>query len=237
MQERELHKYWYQRRCLFHRFDDGVALDRDGWFSVTPEAIAAQQAARCMAAAALISGGASAAAGPASAQSPSPLRAVVVDAFAGVGGNAIQFALAGAMVIAVEMDAGRLQMIAHNAGVYGVADRVLPVRGDFLALAPRLRADVLFLSPPWGGPGYLASAEYDVAASLLPVGLDALLAAARSVAPAVAAFLPRNSGLQGVLACGVAAGVPLAAVERNLLDGRLKAITAYFGEPFKAVFA
>jgi hypothetical protein len=33
-------KYWAQRRRLFSRFDEGIELDRDGWFSVTPEAIA-----------------------------------------------------------------------------------------------------------------------------------------------------------------------------------------------------
>jgi hypothetical protein len=33
-------KYWCQRRRLFSRFDMGVQLDSEGWFSVTPEIIA-----------------------------------------------------------------------------------------------------------------------------------------------------------------------------------------------------
>lgn len=33
-------KYWAQRRRLFSRFDQGVQLDGEGWFSVTPEIIA-----------------------------------------------------------------------------------------------------------------------------------------------------------------------------------------------------
>jgi RNA cap guanine-N2 methyltransferase len=37
---RNLWKYWMQRYTLFARFDDGVLLDVEGWFSVTPEAIA-----------------------------------------------------------------------------------------------------------------------------------------------------------------------------------------------------
>lgn len=37
---RKLWKYWMQRYTLFARFDDGVLLDEEGWFSVTPEAIA-----------------------------------------------------------------------------------------------------------------------------------------------------------------------------------------------------
>ncbi len=33
-------KYWAQRRRLFSRFDQGIVLDAEGWYSVTPEIIA-----------------------------------------------------------------------------------------------------------------------------------------------------------------------------------------------------
>lgn len=39
-------KYWCQRRRLFSRFDMGVQLDSEGWFSVTPEVIADHVAER-----------------------------------------------------------------------------------------------------------------------------------------------------------------------------------------------
>lgn len=61
-------KYWLQRYDLFSRYDVGIKLDEEGWFSVTPEEVAIHQASRC-------------------AGAP-----VVIDGFAGVGGNAIQFA-------------------------------------------------------------------------------------------------------------------------------------------------
>jgi trimethylguanosine synthase len=64
----KLTKYWIQRYSLFSRFDEGVKLDEEGWFSVTPEIIAKHQASRCS-------------------------HGLVIDAFTGVGGNAIQFAL------------------------------------------------------------------------------------------------------------------------------------------------
>nr|XP_005563393.1 PREDICTED: trimethylguanosine synthase isoform X4 [Macaca fascicularis] len=70
----ELAKYWAQRYRLFSRFDDGIKLDREGWFSVTPEKIAEHIAGRV---------------------SQSFKCDVVVDAFCGVGGNTIQFALTG----------------------------------------------------------------------------------------------------------------------------------------------
>ena len=39
-------KYWAQRRRLFSRYDEGILLDRESWYSVTPEAIAAHTARR-----------------------------------------------------------------------------------------------------------------------------------------------------------------------------------------------
>ncbi|KAK1302008.1 hypothetical protein QJS10_CPB12g01690 [Acorus calamus] len=60
-------KYWCQRYSLFSRFDDGVKMDEEGWFSVTPESIARHHASRCG-------------------------SGTVIDCFSGVGGNAIQFA-------------------------------------------------------------------------------------------------------------------------------------------------
>lgn len=61
-------KYWAQRRSLFSLYDRGVRMDAEGWYSATPEPIAAAQAARA------------------------PPGSLVLDAFAGVGGNSIQFA-------------------------------------------------------------------------------------------------------------------------------------------------
>jgi trimethylguanosine synthase len=39
-------KYWSQRRRLFSKFDYGIQLDSEGWYSVTPEIIADHVAAR-----------------------------------------------------------------------------------------------------------------------------------------------------------------------------------------------
>lgn len=39
-----LAKYWMQRYSLFSRYDDGIAMDDEAWFSVTPEIIAWHQA-------------------------------------------------------------------------------------------------------------------------------------------------------------------------------------------------
>ncbi|KAM7378666.1 hypothetical protein PAMP_004275 [Pampus punctatissimus] len=145
-----LAKYWAQRYRLFSRFDEGIRLDREGWFSVTPERIAEHIALRVD-----------------HSFSDSQL---VIDAFCGVGGNSIQFALTGKRVLAVDIDPVRLDLARHNAAVYGVADRIDFLQGDFLQLAPCLRGDVVFLSPPWGGPDYLTAEVFDIKTMMQPDG-------------------------------------------------------------------
>jgi predicted RNA methylase len=74
----------------------------------------------------------------------------VLDLCAGAGGNAIAFARAGLHVVAVERDAARLAMLAHNARVCGVDAQIDRVCGDAIEAARTGDADVLFIDPPWG---------------------------------------------------------------------------------------
>lgn len=62
-----LRKYYNQRYTLFSRWDRGIQFDEEGLYSVTPEALALHTAVRCSC-------------------------DVVIDAFAGLGGNTIQLA-------------------------------------------------------------------------------------------------------------------------------------------------
>ncbi|KAH3698318.1 hypothetical protein DPMN_085837 [Dreissena polymorpha] len=66
------------------------------------------------------------------------------------------------IVIAVDIDPHKIALARHNAAVYGVEDRIEFIVGDFLKVGPTLRADVVFLSPPWGGPQYLAADIFDL---------------------------------------------------------------------------
>lgn len=65
-------------------------------------------------------------------------------------------------VIAIDIDPCKLEYAQHNASIYGVADRIEFICGDFMKLADKLVGDVVFLSPPWGGPEYLNAATYDI---------------------------------------------------------------------------
>ncbi|KAK3029447.1 hypothetical protein RJ639_037732 [Escallonia herrerae] len=162
-----VNKYWCQRYLLFSKFDDGIIMDEEGWFSVTPEPIAKHHASR--------SGG-----------------GVIVDCFTGVGGNAIQFAQRSKHVIAIDIDSNKIDYAIHNASIYGVDDRVEFIRGDCFLLAPKLKADTVFLSPPWGGPDYAKVNTFDIKTMLKPHDGLFLFHLAKRIASRIIMFLPRN---------------------------------------------
>lgn len=85
-------------------------------------------------------------------------KTVLVDAFAGAGGNTIAFALSGRWdrIFAIEKDPQVLQCAKHNAKLYGVEKKIWWIEGDcFDVLKQRLKSigkdAVIFASPPWGG--------------------------------------------------------------------------------------
>ncbi|KAM8701938.1 hypothetical protein ACLKA7_007975 [Drosophila subpalustris] len=204
MQNSTMLKYWFKRFSLFSRFDRGILLDHESWFSVTPEKIAKQTALRLA-------------------------SDVVVDAFCGCGGNAIQFANTCGRVIAIDIDANKLAMAKHNAAIYGVAHKIEFIHADFMQFAnsTRLRPNVVFLSPPWGGPGYQKQATFDIEQHLLPLGATQLMQHARRLSDNVGVFLPRSSNIKQVVALSHVG--EQCEVEHNYLDTRLVAITAYYG--------
>ncbi|KAL6532403.1 hypothetical protein OROGR_014373 [Orobanche gracilis] len=264
-------KYWCQRYDLFSKYDEGIRMDEEGWFSVTPEEIAASQAKRCAGA------------------------GVVIDAFTGVGGNAIQFALVCYHVIAIDIDPKKVALAYHNAKIYGVEDKIEFVVGDFFKLAPSLKkmvmyspqlftrvqdlldrntglivlefttststksialkhiipeldrhfgddvifirlsagkfkGDVVFLSPPWGGPSYKAKDSYTLDL-LKPEDGHSLFQVAQSITENIIMFLPRNIDLLQASELSWLSSPPLdTEVEENFVRGYSKGITIYFGD-------
>jgi trimethylguanosine synthase len=130
--------YWERRYELFAQFDDGIQMDLESLYSVTPETIAMQQAS-------LIQGNA------------------VLDLFCGVGGNSIAFARSGKSVIAVESNTQRIAMAKHNARIYNVESQITFINQtaeQFLCSFDFSSIDVLFLDPPWGGPLYTTKRQF-----------------------------------------------------------------------------
>jgi trimethylguanosine synthase len=186
----ELNKYWAQRKRLFSRFDEGIQMDKEGWYSVTPESIANHLASRVV-----------------HMHKDSKDGLVVLDAFAGCGGNVIAFALRPevSLVVCADTDISKLRIVSNNARVYGIhkkkilllhcdACTVLEAYKDGIRVQPDAsstesktsgpsdyegykvggleslpdRIDTIFLSPPWGGMDYEQSGKqhFDIATSI-----------------------------------------------------------------------
>jgi trimethylguanosine synthase len=195
-------KYYYNRYSLFSRFDEGIRIDTEGWYSVTPEKIAEWIAVRMP-------------------------HSTIVDAFCGVGGNAIQFALHGKSVIAIDLDPVRLECAKNNAEVYGVGDKITFILGDFFQIASTIQADAIFLSPPWGGPEYLGLDTFDLD-NHMPFSGTLLFETARKISENICYFLPRNIGVEKLSL--LLRDQQICEVERMWLNDREKCVNVYFGD-------
>ncbi|KAL3284722.1 hypothetical protein HHI36_018867 [Cryptolaemus montrouzieri] len=202
----KLKKYWMRRFSLFSRFDEGVKLDKESWYSVTPEIVAKHTAQRCK-------------------------TDVIIDAFCGAGGNTIQFALTCKKVIAVDIDPIKIELARNNAKVYGVVDKIEFIVGDFMTLASNLKADVVFMSPPWGGPSYSNRLVYDLEKMLQPSPFSKLMEAANTISKNVAVFLPKNSNTFDAVKQAGENG--LIEIEQNFVSRNLIAITVYYNDLIK----
>ncbi|VDN04599.1 unnamed protein product [Thelazia callipaeda] len=304
--DKDMPKYYSQRFRLFSRLNEGILMDRgqffffihflhlndlkkiaEGWYSVTPEVIAAHIADRVVIMKDII----------------------VLDGFAGVGGNCIQFALKGAYVIALDMDHVRLRCAKRNAEIYGVADRIDFICTDFFNfckfhshtlrrsklnmgkkrtnMTPSTRCDksklwrnknktvgncklveenakdklevvdlmtndmttsreanehdgydsgiialnvpvidAILLSPPWGGPSYLKSKVFSLN-DMEPKG-DTTFRVARDLSHNIAYYLPRQTNTKELITLSKKTG-GIVEIEQAVVNKKVKAITAYFG--------
>lgn len=123
-------------------------------------------------------------------------------------------------------------MAKYNAHIYGVADRIEFIVGDFFDVAPTLKnfAEVVFLSPPWGGPEYADVDVFDLE-TMIPVNGKRIFEVANSITPNVAYFLPKNVNVEQVMALGGPGSK--VEMEQNILNSRIKTVTAYFGDLIK----
>ncbi|KAJ8908663.1 hypothetical protein NDN08_005368 [Rhodosorus marinus] len=211
----DLEKYYWQRYRLFSRYDEGVLLDNESWFSVTPEKIAWHIAERFTC-------------------------DVVVDAFAGAGGNTIQFARTCKHVVAIENNEKRLQLAMHNASIYQVENSVEFVLGDAFEMMQALAgiADAVFLSPPWGGPRYADEKLFDLSA-MKPYSALFVVSRALELTPNVAILLPKTTTQKQILRflkLNCSNAPDSCEVEYNYLGSRLKTITVYFGNLARDTF-
>lgn len=206
-QRKPKQKYFKQRYDLLSKIEQCHIPDDVSWYSVTPERIAKVIAEKA--------------------------QGLVIDLFCGIGGNSIQFALRGCLVLGIDNNHVRIRAAKHNAAVYGARSADF-VRGDSLAMLRSLRADVIFLSPPWGGPNYSAKKQFCVKKHIRVGGLDGVQLARRAldVCPNLIYYLPRTIDIDSLHKLLSECGQSRCLLESNYIDGKLKAKTLYIGPLF-----
>lgn len=220
-----LQRYDAQRYTLFSRFDEGIQLDEEMWYSVTPEPIAHVQALRV-------------------ACRTSGSGGVLIDGFCGVGGNSIQLGLHASpacslFILGIDTSPQRLRTAKQHADIYGVGGRLDFVIADFRSASRLLRPSMVsgvFVSPPWADEGNVPSDHGDFTVRRLAQGLDgaAVMKTALALSRDVALFLPRATLRREVRALAVLARSDVAVQEHvRTVNGytarHATAITCYFG--------
>ena len=182
---------------------------------------------------------------------------VIIDCFAGAGGNAIAFALSGRWdrIFAIEKDPAVLACAKHNATIYGVEKRIFWIQGDcFKEIKSRFKNAemakdaVIFASPPWGGKQsepfdqYDSGSEHDLVAlgpeyaddevfdldQMEPYSLHHLHKSFSQITKDFVLFLPRTSDLNQ-LANYATEDATLDVTHYNM-NHHSKGICAYFGQ-------
>lgn len=207
-------KYWRQRYDLFSRFDEGVYMNAELWYSVTPEAVAifiAKFLTAC-----------------------DPKMTTILDVFCGGGGNAVQLARYFDKVYGVDLNEEHLYCTEKNAELYDVRDKVELKMGswpegideEYMNKLQR-EVDFVFASPPWGGPGYKNKDCFDLTL-LQPIPLRDLLVSFFKISSNVCLFLPKNSDL-----------TQLSQVTKDLCgdDAKCRIIYVYNGGFIKGIYA
>jgi trimethylguanosine synthase len=195
-------------------------MTHDAWYGVTPEPVATQIAWDLPG-------------------TVSEEKNTIIDVFAGVGSNAIAFALSERWekVIAIERDAATLACAQHHAQLCGVYDAITWIHGDNFEYLKLLKSSpsslddsinvevdktVVFGSPPWGGPGYSIDEIFDLD-TMEPYTLADMHEAYRIMDHAL--YLPRTSDIRQI--AQLAPEGKKIEVVQYCVQGASKAMVAY----------
>jgi trimethylguanosine synthase len=204
-------KYWDQRYRLISKYDHGILLDDESWYSITPESIANHITKQCFK--------------KLQYHFHSKIN-IVLDCFSGCGGNSISLAHYFDHVIAIDYDPIKTKYCHHNARLYQVHHKIEIVCEDVyrilqsmknrkngftadnmtamsyqsnynscsedIAFVPPANVDLIVLSPPWGGPEYNQRAYFDLKTMITSGNGFELIRLAHEVCPNLVITLPRN---------------------------------------------
>ncbi|CAD8176164.1 unnamed protein product [Paramecium octaurelia] len=166
---KHLQKFYKKRHFLFKKFNEGILLDEESWYSVIPEVMSSYIANKL--------------------KISSP-ESDVVDGFCGSGGLAIQLAQLFKTVICIDIDPIKINNITKNLQVYQSIARVIQM--NFLEYCHNNQDFILVMCPPWGGLNYLHK-PYDL--NNMKPSLQELLTKGLQMTDKIVLQLPKNIDL------------------------------------------
>ena len=165
--------FFYKRYYYYSKYDKGIKMDYESWYSVTPESIAKYIA--------LLTRG-----------------KTIIDGFCGSGGNVIQFSKYGKKVYAIDIDKNKIDICKNNCNVYECENNIEFILDDYLNMKGKIKADFVFLSPPWGGLKYKNSNVYSIKKFMHPNIID-IIRVSLNVAKYILFYVPRNLDLNELI--------------------------------------
>ena len=166
--------FWYQRYYYYSKFDEGIKMDNESWYSVTPEIIAEYTAKLAN------------------------KDSIIIEGFCGSGGNVIQFSKYCKKVYAIDIDIKKIEICKNNCKVYKCPDNIIFIHSDFLKIdkyKENIKADYIFLSPPWGGIQYKNNEVYCIKKLMKP-DISEIIKMSLKVSKHIMFYLPRTLMLE-----------------------------------------
>lgn len=157
-------------------------------------------------------------------------KTVLIDMFAGAGGNVIAFALSKrwSTIIAIEKDPSVMACAQHNADIYGVFDQITWIKDDSFSYMESNSTTidpsktVIFASPPWGGPGYTTDMIFNLD-TMSPYSIQQIYKVCKGMDSAL--YLPRTSDLRQL--AKLAQEDKKIEIVQYCMEGASKALVAY----------
>ena len=119
----------------------------------------------------------------------------VIDGFCGSGGNVIQFSKYCSEVFAIDIDHKRLEICKNNCKIYNCKNNIHFIEYDFLKIQNydkiKVKADYIFLSPPWGGISYKKSEVYSIKESMTP-DISEIIKVSLKIVKYIMFYVPRT---------------------------------------------
>ena len=159
-----------QRYYYFSLFDQGIKMDDESWYSVTPEEIAIYIAGLVK----------------------DNKESVITDAFCGCGGNVIQFSKTFKSVNAVDISKDKIELTQNNSSVYACPKNITYYHKDFFDF--NIKSDYLFLSPPWGGEEYKNDEHFSLKKWIHP-DIEKIISHSFELSNNLILYLPRNTNI------------------------------------------